>query len=307
MKVADMMKPDGRVFLKSVFGQISNEWPCMSFSRPSVGEMLRQDFIPGRDVMIYVGTLNRELTENPDHRSRLIASVVIEPSQVLETRRIISREYWSEYGERWPLSMPVLSAAVMNGPPFPKAHDIIPDAYSRFGKVENRGGVVEAIDKEREAVRALNVVTLELHLSSDVQAYINIRTSLSETPRSIRQEATRMANLIIARVNSGGEERVVKNPLRTAPNLSDLFPMLTRKWQVDQHGLCALCGGVLVAATMNKMLQASADRIDSTNGSYDEKNVHVTHLACNLAKNKYGVGNFEEWLMALRGTSPSED
>ena len=131
---------------------------------------------------------------------------------------MISREAWSQYGgERWPLSMPVLTAALMNGPPFPKAHNLIPNAYSSFGIVENRGGVIEATGAEREAVMALEVSMLELHLSPDVQAYINIRASVSETPKSIRQEATRMANLIIARVNSGGDERVVKNALRTAP------------------------------------------------------------------------------------------
>ena len=125
MQVADLMRPNGRVFLKSVFGQIGDGWPCLSFSRPSVGEMLRQEFTPGRDVMIYVGTLNRDLTKDPDHRGRLIAAVVIEPSQVLETRKIISRDYRSEFGERWPLSMPVLRAAVMSRHRCSrKAHDL---------------------------------------------------------------------------------------------------------------------------------------------------------------------------------------
>jgi hypothetical protein len=49
------------------------------------------------------------------------------------------------------------------------------------------------------------------------------------------------------------------------------------------------------------MMQASADRIDSANGAYDEVNVQVTHLACNLAKNQYGLEHFEEWIAALRG------
>ncbi len=306
MQVADMMRPDGRVFLKSVFGQIGDDWPCISFSRPSVGDLLRREFVPNRDVMIYVGTLNSELTEDPNHRGRLIASVVIEPSQLLETRKMIAKEYRSRFGARWPLSMPVLNAAVMNGPPFPKAHDIIPSAYRQFGQIENRGGVIEAAGQEREAVMALNVSTLTLHLSPDVLAYINIRTSLSETPKSVAQEAARMADIVIGRVNSGGEERTLKNPLRTAPNFSDLYSLLTRKWQDDQRGLCALCGGILIANTKNSMLQPSADRIDSSNSSYDTKNVQVTHLACNLAKNKHGVDDFDEWLTVLRGGDLAE-
>lgn len=301
MRVADMMRLDGRVFLKSVFGQVGTDWPCISFSRPSIGTKLRKESVPGRDVIIYVGTLNRMLTEDPDHRGRLIASVVIEPSQILETRRIISHELWSKYGQRWPFSMPILKAAVMDGPPFPKAHDIVPNSYRSFGMVENRGEVVEATGQEREAVMALSVSVLDLHLSSDVQAYTEIRMSISETPKNIRQEVTRMVELIIDRVKRGGEERIVKNPLRTVPNISDLFPMLIRKWQIDQHGLCALCGGSLLPGTTNKMLQPSADRIDSSNGSYGEENVHVTHLACNFAKNKYGGEDFEDWLLVLKG------
>ena len=49
------------------------------------------------------------------------------------------------------------------------------------------------------------------------------------------------------------------------------------------------------------MLQASANRIDRENGAYDDENVQITHLACNLAKNKYGAGQFLEWLDTVRG------
>lgn len=150
--------------------------------------MLRQEFVPGRDILIYVGTLNGNLTEDPEHRGRLIAAVVIEPSQVLETRRIISKNFWSNLGEQWPHAMAVLKAAVMEGPPYPKAHDVIPNAYRQFALMENRGGIAEAIGEERAAVMALPITPLDLHLSPEVQAYINVRASVSETPKSIREE-----------------------------------------------------------------------------------------------------------------------
>ena len=79
MQVAEMMKPNGRVFLKSEWGQISSDWPCVSFTKRSVGERLRRDFLAGRDVLIYVGTTDPEMTELPEHRSRLISAVAIEP------------------------------------------------------------------------------------------------------------------------------------------------------------------------------------------------------------------------------------
>ncbi len=306
MIVRDMMQLDGRIFLKSVFGQIGDNWPCVSFSRRSVGDRLRQEFVPGRDVMIYVGTQNKELTYDPDHRGRLIAAVVIEPSQILETRKIVSASAWAYSEERWPHSMAVLNAATLSGPPFIHAHDIIPEGYRQFANVENRGGVVLAEGNERTLVMGLEAHPLEIHLSPYVQAYVGLRASYSsEIPKEIKEQASRMAALIIDRVKRSGEPKAVINPLRTAPNFSDLYSLLVQKWQTEQRGLCALCGGLLVAGSTNTMLQPSADRIDSSNGAYDVFNVQVTHLACNLAKNQYGLDHFEEWLVALRGTVPN--
>lgn len=86
--------------------------------------------------------------------------------------------------------------------------------------------------------------------------------------------------LIIDRVNKGGDTSVRINPIRFAPNISDLTALLTRLWQDRQGGACALCGASIHAETKNAMMKASADRIDSANGAYDEANVQITHLAC---------------------------
>jgi hypothetical protein len=48
------------------------------------------------------------------------------------------------------------------------------------------------------------------------------------------------------------------------------------------------------------MLSPSPDRIDSDNGAYTEDNVQITHLACNLAKNRYGAAEFRGWLDIVR-------
>ena len=122
----------------------------------------------------------------------------------------------------------------------------------------------------------------------------------NELATDIRRETYRMSMLIIERVKRGGEPGVRFNPLRSAPNLSDLDSLLSQKW-VEQNGQCALCRGPLVVGGSNKMLQPSADRTDSANGAYDDANVAITHLACNLAKNKYGMDEFEDWLSILRG------
>lgn len=120
-----------------------------------------------------------------------------------------------------------------------------------------------------------------------------------EADPSIAQESYRMARLINERVNRGGEVGVKINPLRSAPSLSELHALLVRKWS-EQAGRCALCGGVLTVGAKNTMLQPSADRIDSANGAYENANVAITHLACNLAKNKYSLTEFEGWLLVIK-------
>lgn len=312
MKVVDLMRPDGRVFLKSEWGPIGDEWPCVSFTKKSVGDRLRSDFRPGRDVLIYVGTTNAEMTKNPAHRARLLSAVVIQPNQVLETRKIVPRNIWensvAQWGkDRWPHAMAVTRAATMVDDPLPSAREIIPKAYRSFSEMANRGGVVEATGEERDAVLKLPVKEIELTLSEDVSGYLDLISVVSnDLEVGVKQEVTRMASAIQNRVKTGGEAGVRINPLRSAPNISDLIMLLSSKWK-NQNGACALCGGPLSARGQNPMLQASPDRIDSENGAYDDENVQITHLACNLAKNQYGDDQFFEWLDTVRGESLDSD
>lgn len=304
MLVADMMQPGGKVFLKSEFGPIGDNWPCFSYGRPALGRRLQAEFQPGRDIIVYVGTTDPSRTEDPDHRSRLISAVSVQPGQVLETRRIVPEEHWRQavarFGEdSWCHAMPVLDAALMEGPPFPHAREVVPRAYASFAAIENRGGVVEATGAERDAVMALPVARIELRFTESVRRYMDLMASIrAPSEKSIQQEAFRMATLIEQRVRSGGEPSSRMRPVRSAPNLSDLIALITRKWG-GQKGRCALCGGPLAAAA-NGMLQASTDRIDSTNPAYDDANAQITHLACNLAKNKYGAQDFGNWLAVVR-------
>ena len=293
------------MFLKSEWAPISDYWPAVSFTKRSVGIDLGQRFNPGRDILIYVGTTSG-LTNDPAHRSRLLSAVVPEPNRLHETRKIIPAQSWAwslkDNGARWPHSLAIVQAASIIGPPYPAARELVPNAYASFAAMENRGWFVEATGAEREAVMALEVAPIQLNLAPDVIAYLGLRASLNvDIPKSVKQEISRMAMLIIDRVNKGGETSVRVNPIRFAPNLSELTALLTHLWQDRQGGACALCGAPIQAGTMNAMMKASADRIDSANGAYDETNVQITHLACNLAKNKWGIDQFEEWVAALRG------
>ncbi len=310
MLVADMMRPDGHVFLKSEWAPISDYWPAVSFTKRSVGNDLSQRFKPGRDILIYVGTTS-ELTNDPAHRSRLLSAVVPEPNRIHETKKIIPARSWAwslrDNGARWPHSLAIVRAASINGPPYPSARELVPKAYSSFAAIENRGWFVEAVGAERGAVMDLEVTPLHLNLAPEVTAYLGLRASLSvDVPISVRQEISRMALLIVDRVKRGGETSVKTNPIRFAPNLSDLTALLTRLWQERQGGACALCGTPIRAGTTNAMMKPSADRIDSANGAYDETNVQITHLACNLAKNEWGLDQFEEWIAVVRGVNDTD-
>ena len=228
VQVSDMMESGGRVFMKSEFGPIGDNWPCLSYTKKNVGQRLQAEFRPGRDILIYVGTTDPAMTENPDHRSRLISAVAIEPNHILETRKIIPDYQWeqtvAQFGPNaWPYSMAVTDAAVMMGPPFPEARRHTPKTYASFAAMENRGNVIEAVGQEREAVMTLPVRRIVLHLTEPVQRYMRLMDSLSKTvERTIKQEAARMAALIEARVKSGGELVLHQKPMRAAPNQSDL-------------------------------------------------------------------------------------
>lgn len=151
---------------------------------------------------------------------------------------------------------------------------------------------------------ALAIEPVDLKLTSEVHAYIGLRTILqAPVDIGIKQEAYRMAELIRQRVASGGDVSVRINPTRIAPNLSNLIALIQNKWVDQQQGKCALCGGELSMSNRNKMLQASADRIDSGNGAYNETNVQITHLACNWAKNQYGLVDYVEWLQHIKRSS----
>lgn len=201
--------------------------------------------------------------------------------------------------------MAVVDAALTMGPPFPDARVLTPTAYSSFAAIENRGNIVEALGTERESVMALPVRRIELHLTEPVRRYMRLMESVSETvEKTVKQEALRMALLIQQRVRSGGELSLRVNPTRVAPDV-DLVALIIRKWD-QQGGKCSLCGGPL-AATTHKMLQPSPDRIDSNNVAYDDVNMQITHLACNWAKNQYGIDAFSDWLAIVRDVRVTED
>jgi hypothetical protein len=305
MILAEVLKEGSRIWLKSEWGPADDHWPAVSFSKRSVGDYLRQEFRPGRDAIVYVGTSSPATTEKPEHRQRLLSAVNIEPQQLLETRECVPIESWENaqhyFRGRWWWSMPAL--AIWEIEDFPSAYDITPSTYRQLGVMSNRGNVVEVLGEERQAVLQLPVhsVSFQRHYRTGAFA---ARRAVLDLSREVRADIGNMVARILARIAESGNQRLSVSPTRTT-NESDLHVMLGERW-IEQKGHCFLCNGPLFPETKNYLLQSSCDRLDSNDNGYSRENTRITHLGCNLAKNKVSLQEFEDWVTVVRG-EVSED
>jgi hypothetical protein len=305
MILKDVVASDGRIFLKSEWGPASDHWPALSFTKRSVGDRLRRDFIPDRDVVMYVGTGNPESTGNPNHRRRLLSAIKPEPNIIHQTKLLVPQESWEEaqrdYRGRWEHSLTIRYSWDIVG--FPLATELIPNSYRLLGQMQNLGNIVEVVESsERNALLGLEIIPVELNLQPAATSFDDKRGILN-LDAAIRKEIGRIASGLIERAGRSGTESMRLNPVRIVD--SDIHILVGKKWR-EQSACCALCGGELAVGGTNKLLQGSADRINSELPAYDDKNLHITHLGCNLAKNDVSMHEFAEWLAVVRANSVSE-
>ena len=298
--LGDVLRDGSRIWFKSEWGPADDYWPAVSFSKRSVGDYLRQEFRPGRDVIVYVGTSNPKTTEKPQHRQRLLSAVNVEPKQLLETRECIPIESWEEAQEsfrgRWWWSMPALDIWQFDG--FPSAYDVAPLAYRQLGYMSNRGSVVEVTGDERDEILRLDVQVVVFARHAKTGEFARKRQVL-DLPGPVRNDIGKMVARILNSVSQSGLEHLSIRPTRSSDE-PHLHIMLGQKW-IEQSGRCFLCNGSLFPTTKNFLLQSSCDRFESTDSAYNRENAHITHLGCNLAKNKGSLSEFEEWIEVVRG------
>ncbi len=302
--LADLLKPDSRIFLKSEWGPVSMRWPALSFSKRSVGDFLNQEYRPGRDLIVYAGTGNSERTREADFRKRLLSVLSVETGQPVATEELVPWESWQrelqEHGKVWPLSFGVRKAWECTDLPW--AHDVTPQSYRALGFRSNWGGVVEVeFPEERVQLRKLALSEVALPPTDRLRKVTGERDRLREIlgNATLNGTLTRLQDLIKSRLGVG--RSVMRQlPVRSLPAGTDLFLLLDRKLRA-QGGLCLLCGRELQLETKKKLMQCSPDRIDSQDPSYGDENLQITHLACNLAKNDATAAEFEEWLHFVRG------
>jgi hypothetical protein len=132
---------------------------------------------------------------------------------------------------------------------------------------------------------------------ADALAELGVLNDIDTRQRQMSSDIRRMAALIQNRVAASGSIEQRLRPDRYATDAIDRLIMLKIE---EQQELCALCGRKLFVRAENRLLQMSADRINSQIACYDESNIQITQLACNFAKNDASVETFNEWLRLVR-------
>ncbi|WP_139311645.1 hypothetical protein [Desulfovibrio sp. DV] len=297
MFVKDIVRENTRFYVKSEFAPTSTEWPALSFSVKGVAKRFANIYSRGSDYVVTVGTSNADNTKDPAHRQSIMSIMSVEPRTLLDTRTLVSKDVWSsvvkEYGQKWEWSLPVEKAFTVVH--FPRARAIIPQTYSLLGKPQNFGRCVELLSGERKSLYNLLIEPVKIAPTPQAQDALDLNTD----DVTLKKEISRLIKLILHDVECAGQEKGGVYPPRNSPNVSELFLILMRKWR-EQGGRCGLCGAPIPLATKNYLLQMSRDRLDSDCKTYDMSNLHITHLGCNLGKNKASLEDWYEFLGALR-------
>jgi len=301
MLLQEVVVAESKFFLKSEWGPASDDWPAVSFSKKSVGRRMRGMYNPSHDFVIYVGTTNPINTPDVAHRSRLLSLVSMDLRAEYLTRDLIPPESWTwsqkEHGDRWMYAFAITRAWTLDD--LPTVYDYAPRAYRQLGNPANFGGFVQLDSQEGEAIQILSIT--EVLLKKQAAAIkVDARARFLDAPKELKQEVYRWAALIDPRVIPSDSASTRWNPHREANPRTETMEMLFKKWET-QKGFCGLCQRPIPMPAAPGLLQPSPDRIDSTKADYRTENVHITHLGCNYAKNKYSVDAFEDWLEVVSG------
>ena len=303
MIVADVAKADSRFFLKSEYGPLSDSWPAMSFSLPPLVGWLNRHYRPESDFIVYTGTGGTE-TPVPQHRSRLLSILMIDLMKTYRTEQLIPAESWrwaeQHYPGQWQHAFWVVDGWHFTD--LPLSSSIVPREYQKIGRYPHRGMVVEITGRDREHLLRLNISHLTLSRKAAVDEAMTLSSLRNNA--SINAEAVRIANLVYNRVEASGILQQRTAPERSAP--SDLV-LRVGLLLMKNPLVCGLCSGLMHIRPANRLLQPSPDRVESSSGDYGPNNFQLVHLACNLAKNRFTVAEFHEWLaLASAGIAPEQ-
>jgi hypothetical protein len=306
LKLGEILKPESRVWAKPVWSLPTPGARVIAFGREHLARHLERSARPEVDYVLNVGTTG-EKTRDPAHRRKLLSITSLVP-QVMRTIDIIGPEQYAiwieKHGRGWDWGLPAKSAWIIRD--LPESDGVIPGLQTKFGYGSGEVGVPELSKEEIGRLADLEIVPFEFSVPIFDPKGV---AALAESTRTERLAVGRMVALIRSRVMRSGRDQLSISPTRTISE-TDLHLMLTtvasrQKWR------CAVCDGPIdKGGETNRLAQPSPDRIRSDLDSYDEDNIQVTHLACNLAKNNQSdevIRDFyRQWLGPLAITSKSE-
>ena len=286
----DLLSAQTRVFLKSEFAPISNEWPAVSFTNEAPAKAFSGGFDPVHDFVIFAGTQTNDTSSA--HKARLMSAARLTGS-VVDSRLVIPLKNLSLFqgtnANRYIWSIQATEAWEFVD--LPSARQLVGPKYKVLGLGRARQEGIQLSPSELEGLRKLRIRPILLRV---------VQTQDLETESSDESISGQLAHILAAlrsRAQQGGS--VVKRiaPLRICKlTMRDLEQM----WR-SQDGRCNLCKGPMPNSRSNILLQVSADRLDSSNPNYDVANTQLTHLGCNLGKNAATEEDFAAWLCVIRG------
>jgi hypothetical protein len=235
MFLREIVSLQDRIFLKSEWGPISDDWPALSFTLQKVGRKLRAELNPSRDVIVYVGTSDARFTQDERHRRRLLSVLRVEPSQIRATEDLVPRDSWlssqGDFKGRFLYSIPVIKAWDFDK--FPLAPELVPDAYRSLGDIRYRGDVVELSEQEKIAILGLSVHERKLPGNPTIErirdltsfrdltlteneAIMRMERFITDPDDPINGDIARMVALISGRVAASGTVAARTQPFRSA-------------------------------------------------------------------------------------------
>jgi len=294
MKVSDVSQPDSGFFLKSVYGPLSETWPTLTFTKRQFATFLRTNYRPSRDFVLFTGTTDPRRTDD-EYRGRLLSLLKVSLSAEKATEDYVEPAAWRDAQTRYPgqWGKSFLVTEGWNFVDYPLTSEIAPSSFSVMGQYPYPGTAKRLEEFERDRILELQISIVDLRMQPAAKPTLLLH-ELRRNPQ-LNRVSTRIAELVQNRIDASGSLKTTVSPQRNGLPKSDLVLLIAEKLQAKPL-LCELCGGILSLEPENKLLQPSPDRIDSKLTSYGPENFQISHLGCNLAKNKFSIVEFQEWL-----------
>jgi hypothetical protein len=173
LTIADIIPPDGRIFLRPEFGRIGQPWPCIAFRLLSELEKLASEYKEGRDIALGTGTVNPENTRDPTYRGKILTAAMVE-ARYAPTQEVVPPASWAHHcrvhgGEpQWPHCLP--ARRIFNigkaTSPYPKAGSFMPVTYRQlsyqFGRGRAAGGALLVTPEEQRNLMHLPLAEVTL-------------------------------------------------------------------------------------------------------------------------------------------------